>query len=94
MPENSWLCLVVTSRVAPAVAADVRWVTSIRVVAVCREDLDQCGDQREVLVLGVVRIRPERWDGQVGQVPIVAADGQRVIDQLDESGQGGPRAAT
>ena len=68
--------------------------SSILVVTVCREDLDQRADQREVLVLGVVRIRPEGRDGQVGHVPIVAADGQRVIDQLDEAGQGGPGAAT
>jgi hypothetical protein len=38
-----------------------------------------------VLVLGVIRIRPQRWDGQVGHVPIVAADGPRVIDQLAEA---------
>ena len=46
--------------------------SSILVVTVCREDLDQRADQREVLVLGVVRIRPEGRDGQVGHVPIVA----------------------
>jgi hypothetical protein len=27
----------------------------------------------------------QRWDGQVGHVPIVAANGPRVIDQLDEA---------
>jgi hypothetical protein len=48
--------LQVASLVAPAGAADV--LVIILVVAVGREDLGQCGNQREVLVLGVVRIRP------------------------------------
>jgi hypothetical protein len=48
--------------------------SSILVVATCREDLHQCGDQREVLVLGVLGGRRRG----VGHAHVVAAGGRCV----------------
>src|SRR4051812_39921212 len=58
------------------------WVSRGRfgggVAAVGCEDLDQCGDQREVSVLGVLGVRSVWGGGPVGRVVIVALSGASV----------------